>query len=168
MSSGGTLLVGERLDVGSILHLSTLVVAANVTGNDLRTIEDADFLLRGHDAQAAAHIGMRNGIIVEIETGVRRLADGNGGQGRPGKRVVWQRQEVGLLQLEGLPDSHVEAGAQSVGGHARYPNVGLGIEIVEILEAAGCKEVVADIANGALDAAFLIAARDCDRTGSYR
>jgi hypothetical protein len=53
----------------------------------------------------------------------------------------------------------------AVRGDARYPSVGLGVEIVEVPEAAGGKEVVADITNGALDAALLVAPGNGDWTG---
>ena len=47
-----------------------------------------------------------------------------------------------------------------VGGRAVAPALGLGIEVIEIREAAAGKEAVADVADGALDATLLIAARD--------
>jgi len=50
-------------------------------------------------------------------------------------------------------------GAAPVGGGAGAPGLGLGIEVVEAGEAAGGEERVADIADGTLDAAFLVAAR---------
>src|SRR5579864_6112368 len=48
--------------------------------------------------------------------------------------------------------------------HAAAPSLGLNIEVVEIGESAGREEVVAHIADGALDAALLVAARHRHRT----
>ena len=40
------------------------------------------------------------------------------------------------------------------------PRLGLGVEVVQVGEGAGGEEAVADVANGAFDAAFLVAPRD--------
>lgn len=108
---------------------------------------------------------MGDGIVVQIEASIRGLADGNGNLGRPCKRIIWQRQEERLFKREGFSDGDVETGAPSVGGDTLAPGVSLGIEIVEVAEAAGGKEVVADIANGPLDAALLIAPGNGHWTG---
>ena len=62
-----------------------------------------------------------------------------------------------LAHAEGLLVRTAPIGSQAVA-----PSLGLGIEVVEIDERAGGKEAVADITDGALDSALLIAARDGD------
>ena len=52
-----------------------------------------------------------------------------------------------------------------VGGGAGAPSRGLGIEVIEICEAAGGEEGVAHILDGAFNAALLVSARDRHWTG---
>ena len=54
-------------------------------------------------------------------------------------------------------------GAAPVGGEAEAPRLGLGIEVINIREGASREEGLPDIADGALDAALLVAAGDRDR-----
>ncbi len=50
--------------------------------------------------------------------------------------------------------------APPIGGRTEAPGFSLGIEVVEIGEAAGREEGVAHIADGAFDTALLVAAGD--------
>ena len=76
-------------------------------------------------------------------------------------RVVGQRQQANRFLGEHLADRAVRfVGTAPVGGRAVAPDLGLGIEVIEIFEAAGSKEAIAYVSDGALDATLLIAARD--------
>jgi hypothetical protein len=69
------------------------------------------------------------------------------------------------LRGKGLADAEgVLSGAAPIRRHAAAPSLGLDIEVVEIGESAGREEVVAHIADGALDTALLVAARHRHRT----
>ena len=71
---------------------------------------------------------------------------------------------MGRLLCKGLADAlGAVLGARPIGRHARAPGCGLGIEIVETGEGAGSEEIVAHIADGALDPAFLVPARNRHR-----
>ena len=75
------------------------------------------------------------------------------------------RQQVLRLLGKYLPYHAVRlARAAPVGGKAAAPVIGLSIEIVEIGEVAGGEKGAADVADAALDAAFLVAAGDSDGT----
>ena len=81
------------------------------------------------------------------------------------RRIVRQRQQARRFLGEHLADRAVRfARTAPVGGQAEAPGLGLGIEVVEIGEAAGGEEGVAHVADGALDAALLVAAGDRHRT----
>ena len=70
--------------------------------------------------------------------------------------VVRQRQQPGRLRGKGLADAEcVLSGAAPIRRQAAAPSLGLDIEVVEVGENAGRKEIVAHIADGALDAALL-------------
>jgi len=70
----------------------------------------------------------------------------------------------GTSSGEGLTDTlRALLRARTIDCQAGAPGCGLRIEIVEIGELAGGEEAVAHIADGALDAAFLVAARHRDR-----
>ena len=80
------------------------------------------------------------------------------------RRVVGQRQQASRFLGEHVADRAVRlVGTAPVGGRAVAPDLGLGIEVTKILEAAGGKEAIADVSDGALDATLLVAASDRDR-----
>ena len=108
--------------------------------------------------------GVRDRVIVEVEADIGRLADRDRDALEQRRRVVGQRQQASALRRR-TPRGRVRVAARpdSAGrrpGHCT--RLGLGVEIVEIGEAAGGEEGVADVADGALDAALLVAARDRD------
>ena len=55
--------------------------------------------------------------------------------------------------------------ARPIIGWANHPRIGLSIELIKVGERARGKEIVADIANGTLDPAFLVAASHRHRAG---
>ena len=83
-----------------------------------------------------------------------------------GEGVAGQRQELVLLLGEDVAHGAAPVlRAAAIGGLARNPCEGLGVEVVEIDIRAGGEEGVAHVANGALDAPLLIAARGRDGAG---
>ena len=157
---GGALVVDQRLDMGGVLDLRALVVAAPVTGQDMDTIDDAQLLRVRQHRQRALHIGSRHGIVVEVKANVGRLADLDRHALMHRGRVVRQLHQLGGLHSERFPYRARRLGrAAPVGRHTGAPGVCLRIEVVEIVEAAGCEERVPDVPNGPLDAAFFVAAR---------
>ena len=163
MMAGFAFLLDKRLDMGGVFDLDALVVTALVTRQDRGAVDDADLFRRGQDAQCAPHVGMGHGIIVQIEARIGRFADGDRDLRRQRKRIVGQRQETGRFSGEGLAHGHVFAGARPIGGRACAPGVGLGVEIIQIAKAPRRKEVIANVAYGALDAAFLVSPSHGDR-----
>jgi hypothetical protein len=72
-----------------------------------------------------------------------------------------------LLVREGLSNAQLAIGwTDAVGGLLVAPQRCLRVQIGEIGECARGKETLAQVANGALDAAFLIAACRCAGRGS--
>src|SRR5690606_19401122 len=102
-----------------------------------------------------------------VEAHVRSLAgrDGTNEIGRRG--MLWQRKEARPL----LHESVANEALVGIGGHEPRalhpldPRVELGVEIVERAKRTSGEEGFAEIANASLDAALLVAARDCARLG---
>jgi len=88
--AGLALLIDEGVDMGWLFDLRALVVTARAASKDLGAIEDAHLLGRGHDADGAPHMGVRQGVIVEVEAGVWRLADIDGDRRGAGEGNVRQ------------------------------------------------------------------------------
>ena len=68
------LLLGEGREVRRILDDLKTIVGAAVTSYDAVAVGDAHLLLRRDERERLAHEGVRDGIVVEIEADVRRLA----------------------------------------------------------------------------------------------
>ena len=103
---------------------------------------------------------MGHRIVVQIETNIGRLADADLDAFEQGRGVVGQRQQTWRLIGEHLAHGAVRlAGAAPVGGETATPGIRLGIEVVEIGEAAGREKGLADVTDGTLYAALLVAAR---------
>ena len=69
-----SLVLDQGLDMGGILDLRPAVVAAGMAGEHLRAIEDAHLGGVGQHREQALHVGVRNGIVVEIKPHVGGLA----------------------------------------------------------------------------------------------
>ena len=63
-----------------------IVWAARMTGDQDGAVEDADLSGIGEDGQLATDVGVRDGVVVPVEPGVGRLADGDRYGGRQGTR----------------------------------------------------------------------------------
>jgi len=74
VGSGGALVRHERLEVGGLFDLRAAVEAARVGSDDVAGIEDTHCLERGGHEQRAVHVGMGDGIVVEVEAHVRCFA----------------------------------------------------------------------------------------------
>ena len=151
--------------MGGILDLGALVVAAAMAGENLGAVDDAHLVRVGQHGEQALHLGVGDRVVVEIEAHIGRLADLDGDALEQRIGIVWQRQQARRLGREGC--AHAQRGllgTRPVGRRTRAPGCGLGIEIVEIGEAAGGEEAVAHIADSALDATLLVAARHRYRT----
>ncbi len=86
-------------------------------------------------------MAMRHGIVVQIEPDIGRLADRDLDAFEQGGWIVGQRQQAGRLLGERLADRLLRIFRTApIGGLAVTPSLGLGIEVIEILEAAGGEE----------------------------
>ena len=74
---GMTLVPGQAGNVLGDLDAGALVEAARVGGDDVSTVEDAHLVERRDDDEGASHMGVWHGVIVGVEAGVGRLADGD-------------------------------------------------------------------------------------------
>lgn len=85
--------------------LRAAVVAARVASQDLLAVQHPHPIGIGDDGQQATDVGVRNGIIVEIEPHIGCLAgfDVDPFLGREG--VVRHCQQARLLLHKGLPDA---------------------------------------------------------------
>ena len=71
--ASGALFSDEILDMGGVFDLCALVVTALMPGKNLLAIGDADLMWIGKHRQRALHMGVRDGIVVQIEPDIRRL-----------------------------------------------------------------------------------------------
>ena len=166
VAAGGVLLLDQGRDVIAILDLGALVVTARMAGEDLLAVEDAHLVEIGEDGECAAHVTAGDRIVVEIEADIGCLADRDRHGLEQGIGIVRQLQQPGRLLGEDLANAEgLLIGTAPIGSQAVAPSLSLGIEVVEIDERAGGKEAVADITDGALDPALLIAARDGHGSG---
>ena len=109
---------------------------------------------------------MRDGIVVEVEADIGRLACLDRGLLDQGIGVIRQRQQPRRLCGEGLADADgLLPRAAPVRRNAAAPVLGLDIERLQIAGVAAGEEVVAHVADGAFDAALLVASRDGNRPG---
>lgn len=67
--------LSESRQVGGLLNLLVTVPGSPMYGDDFRAVENSDGLEIGHDGERAPHPIVRQGVVVEVETGIRRLAD---------------------------------------------------------------------------------------------
>ena len=151
--------------MGGILDLRPLVVAAAMADEHLRAIDDAHLVRIGQHGEQALHLGVWDGIVVEVEAHIGCFAGLHRHALDERIGVVRQRQQPGRLLGEGLADADGGlSGAAAVCRQATAPGLGLNIEVVEIGKLSGREEVVAHVADGPLDAALLVAARHRHRT----
>ena len=119
----------------------------------------------GQHREQALHLGVRDGIVVEVEAHIGGLAGLHRHALDERIGVVRQCQQFWRLRGKGLADAEgVLSGAAPIRRQATAPGLGLDIEVVEIGKLSGREEVVAHIADGALNAALLVAACHRHRT----
>ena len=70
----GALFSDEPFDMGGVFDLRAFVVTALMQGENLLAVGDADLVRIGEYRRRPPHMGVRDGIIVQIEPDVRYLA----------------------------------------------------------------------------------------------
>lgn len=141
-----TLDLNEILQVSSVFDLLATIIAATVTGDHLRAVEDPDLAEIGPHAQHAPNMGMGNRVVVQVEPHIGRFADLHGDLLLNGIRVGGQRQKQWLLLCERLAYCHLAIlRTWSVRRFGSAPLFGLGIQVVEIGELAGDEECLPDM-----------------------
>src|SRR5579864_4259750 len=115
--------------------------------------------------ERAPHVRVGDGIIIQIETDIWRLAGGDGHPLEQRVGVVGQLHQKMRFRGKGLANTEaVLFGAGSIRRQVVAPDIGLGIEVVQIGKFAGRKEGGANVSNCAFDPAFFISPGDGDRT----
>jgi hypothetical protein len=154
------------LEVGRVFDLLSAVPGADVGGNHVGTIQDADTGGRRDDDEGTSHVVVWNGIIVEVKARVGGLSDLHFDALVAGEGYIGEREQPRALLGEG-----VRNGARGVlmewplRGEAVAPLQSLSVEVAEVLERARGEEAIAGVPDRALDAAFLVASCDRDRPG---
>ena len=147
-----------------ILDLLVAIVAARMGGDDGTGIKDAHGIWGGTDLERAAHVGVRDRVVVPVEARVRCFMHPHDDALLAREGIIRQREQPRSLLLEAL--------AYAAGPILRTwprrrlpaaPGERLGIEIGHIGVAPGRKEAVANEADRALDAPLLVAAGDRHR-----
>jgi hypothetical protein len=136
-----------------------------VRGHSVISVEDTHEPVGGDEHQGLLRQRVGNRVIVAVEAQVRCFAGAQGLNGVAVERMGGQRQEARPLVGERGGDGALVgiAGHEAGVRDALNPIVELRVEIVERAERAGGKEGIAEVANGALDTAFLISPRWSDR-----
>jgi len=60
--------------MGGTLNLSTLVVTPSMTGENVPVVDNAHLVEISEHGELASHVGMGDGIIIQIETDIRPTA----------------------------------------------------------------------------------------------
>ena len=142
-----------------ILDLLVAIVAARMGGDDGTGIEDTHGIGGGTDLERAAHVGVRDRVIIPVEAGVRCFMHPHHDALLARERIIRQREQPRPLLLEAL--AHAPGAVFRTRPRRRLPAAPgerLGIEIGDIGVAAGRKEAVANEADRALDPPLLVAA----------
>src|SRR4051794_4484873 len=71
----GALVRDQGLEVAVLLDLRALVVAATIAGEHMEAVDDAHLMDAGQHRQRPSDMGMRYGVVVEVEADIGRLAD---------------------------------------------------------------------------------------------
>ena len=156
MGAPGAFVGLERLDVAGLLDLRAAVVAAPVRGDDGAAIEDAYSLDGGEYLEGAAHVGVRDGVVVQVEAYVGGLVGVHDDPLGSRERLIGQGEQMRPLGLEAL--AHRAAAilrAGPLGRLAGAPGERLGVQILQIGEASRGEEAFPNKADGALDAPLI-------------
>ena len=112
-----------------------------MSGEHFGAIDNANLVRIGKHRQHAPHVGMRDRVVVQIETDIGRLADRDRDPLEQRRGIVGQRQQAARFLGEHRADGALRfVGAAPVGGGANAPSLGLGIEVIQIREDAGREE----------------------------
>ncbi len=161
----GVLGIDQGFHMGGVFDLCPAVVTAPVAGNDIRTVGDAQLMRIGQNRQYPPDISVRHAIIVEIAADIGGFADRDDDALQQRHRILRQGQHAGFLGREHIADASIGLGrAPAGGGGATAPCRSLVVQIIDVFKTAGGKEGLAHIADGALHAAFLVAAGDRHRS----
>ena len=153
--SGLSLPRDELLDVGRLFNLAVSIEGARTGGNHLGAVEHPYLGGESHDEQRAADVGVRHGVVVEIEADIGGLPDLEFEGTFCRKPVARKRQERAPVVGEDLTDRATTAfGTRAVGRVALRSGERLGVEVVEIRTGPCRQEGVARVANGLLDIPF--------------
>src|SRR5277367_1258252 len=139
------LLLGEGREVRGILDDLKTIVGAAVTGHDAVAVGDAHLLLRRDERERLAHEGVRDGVVVEIEADVRRLARRRRLHEIALEGMLRQREQARPLLEERLDDPAAFGicGHLTGVGDCLDPEGELRIEVLDGGERAGVEERVA-------------------------
>src|SRR2546422_170365 len=152
-----TLGLDEGLDMGGILDLRVAVEAAGVGGDQFASVEDAHRLETREDEEGAAHMSVRDRVVVQVEAHVGCLADMDGDALVRGEGIVGQSQHGRLLGVADFPDGvRSVLGALALGGGSPTPLSCLPVEVGQIREGARRKESIPYEAYGALATSLLV------------
>ena len=73
MTPSGAFLISQVLDMQWVLHLLAAIVASRMHSDDGIGIEDAHGIGGGPDLKRAAHVGVRDRVVIPVEARVRRF-----------------------------------------------------------------------------------------------
>ena len=145
---------GDLLDVSGVLDGAAPVEAAVVAGDLDAVGDDAHGGVAGADHHALADVGGGHRVAVGVEAHAGLLAD-DGRDDRVGVEAAWwQRSQPWGFHQQPLARALAGGGVDAVVGDLVAPLGGLGADVVERAEGAAVEERVADVLDGALDAAL--------------
>ena len=160
MLAGVALLVGEPIEVARVFDLAPSLPASRVNGDLFVAIEDAHGEIGGDEGERLPGMRVRDRVVVSVEAQVGGFPGATDLDEVAAERMGGQRQEPRPLVEEGGGDGAlvVVSGDSARMRDARSPVVELAIEVLEGMERPSGEEGVAEVADGALDAALLVSA----------
>ena len=102
MGSPCTFVGLERLDVAGLLDLRAAIVAPRVRGDERAAIEDAYGLDGGEHLEGAAHVGVRDGVVVQVKAYLGGLVGVHDDPLGSRERLIGQGEQMPPLGLEAL------------------------------------------------------------------
>jgi hypothetical protein len=164
MGTGGVLVSDQGRDVGRVFDLGAAVEAARVGGDDALAVEDAHGGEAGQHGQRALDVVVRDAVVVPVEAHVGGLAHAHLGAFLGRERIGRQGQQVLPFGSEQVAHALAALGrAQALGRRPGTPRRGLGIEIVDIAEAARGEEGIAGKSDRPFHPPLLISAPERHR-----
>ena len=131
MGAGGAFVGHQRGDMRRVLDLRPAVEAARVLGDHVLVIDDAHGLEAGEHGERAVHMGVRNAVVVPVETHVGGLVRAHLNAFFARERMGGQSEQLRLFLGKDLAYAAAAIfGTRAVGGGPRAPSGGLGIAAV--------------------------------------